>query len=485
MIGNIMHQDSEKTAIISDTEHITYGKLAKHITTHQKQLSHQLSDVKGKRVAILLENGIDFLKMFFAVSASGGIAIPLDPKWSGHQFSMVLQDCDPDLIIVHKTLQSKMPDHESWPVITMEDFIQLEPEDTKPQSGNEQDIFYIGYTSGTTGTPKGFMRTHQSWFACFEDCQHVFELQPKDYILSPGPLVHSHFLFAAVQALHMGATLNVCKSFTPQAVLQKMKEHQISVLYIVPTIFESLIQTSDEEVPSLRKIISSGAKWKKESKERVPKLFPNAEMIEFFGASELSFVTYLMPHEHEQKGETVGRTFPNVELQVKKSDGSLAKPNEIGELYVKSPWVFNGYLNRPEETANVFNNGWVTIGDLATIDEGGYLTIIGRKHNMIISGGLNIYPEEVEQVFAELPQIEEIAVLGVEDTYWGEKVVAVFTAHQNMEKESLHQHGKRFLPSYKCPKEYYVVDQLPHTSSGKVARKKVKEMLKTLTPIQS
>ncbi|KGX89454.1 AMP-binding protein [Pontibacillus marinus] len=483
MIGNIMQQYPEKTAIISDAEHITYGELTAQITTLQKQLSNQLSDLKGKRVALLLENGTDFLKMFFAVSASGGIAIPFDPKWSGRQFSMVIQDCKPDLIVVHKSLQSKLP--ESSLVITIEELNQLKAEDTKPQSGNEQDIFYIGYTSGTTGTPKGFMRTHQSWFACFADCQHVFGLQPKDHILSPGPLVHSHFLFAAVQALHMGATLHVCKSFTPQAVLQKMKEHPITVLYIVPTMFESLLQSSDEDVQSLRKIISSGAKWKKESKERAPKLFPNAQMIEFFGASELSFVTYLMPYEHAHKGETVGRVFPNVELQVKKQDGSLAKPNEIGELYVKSLWVFSGYLNRPEETAQVFQDGWVTIGDLASIDEEGYLTIIGRKHNMIISGGLNIYPEEVEQIFSELPQIEEIAVLGVEDKYWGEKVVAVLSANQPIQKESLDQHGKRFLPSYKCPKEYYVVDQLPHTSSGKVARKKVKEMLGTLTPIQS
>jgi len=485
VIGKIMHQDPEKTAIISENGDITYGELASQITTNQKRLSHQLLDLKGKRVALLLENGIDFLSMFFAVSASGGIAIPFDPKWSGHQFTMVLQDCDPDLIIVHKNLQSKIPGHENWPVVTMEHFNQIEPRDKKPQSGNEQDIFYIGYTSGTTGTPKGFMRTHQSWFACFEDCQHVFELQSQDHILSPGPLVHSHFLFAAVQALHMGATLNVCKSFTPEAVLQKMHEHSISVLYIVPTMFESLLQTSNEQVHSLRKVISSGAKWKKESKERVPKLFPNAQMIEFFGASELSFVTYLMPHEHEQKGETVGRAFPNVELQVEKSDGSLTKPNEIGQLYVKSPWVFSGYLNRPEETAKVFHDGWVTIGDLASIDEKGYVTIIGRKHNMIISGGLNIYPEEVEPVFADLPQIEEIAVLGVEDAYWGEKVVAVLSVNQPIEKESLDQYGKRYLPSYKCPKEYYVVDQLPHTSSGKVARKKVKDMLENLTPIQS
>lgn len=208
-------------------------------------------------------------------------------------------------------------------------------------------------------------------------------------------------------------------------------------------------------------------------------LFPNADIIEFYGASELSFVSYLLDSDHETKGHTVGRPFPKVQTKIIKEDGAEARQGEVGLLSVKSPWVFNGYLNLPEESKQVIHNGWATVGDLAFMDEDGYYTIVGRKHNMIISGGLNVYPEEVENVIVQFSGIMEAAVIGLPDSYWGEKVIAVVSVKENspMHEDRLLNYCKKFLPNYKCPKQLVVVKEFPYTSSGKIARSELKDEL--------
>ncbi|MGI8315245.1 AMP-binding protein [Halobacillus mangrovi] len=483
MIGDLPQTLDEKKAIICGKKNVTYAELIENQKYLEGRLKYKLKDVKNKKIAFLLENGIDFIQLFLAVCRAGGIAVPLDPKWKREQHTYVLLDSKPDLVIVHEKFKPCIVDS---PSVNLHTWEQLYGDKNLPCHDNHtsvppegNDLFYIGYTSGTTGRPKGFMRTHMSWAECFPYCSDVFHLGSEDHILSPGPLVHSHFLFAAMQTLHSGATLYLCEVFDREEVFQVLNRLPISVMYIVPTMFESLLVHKQTEFYGVKRILSSGAKWDKGSKNKVRSLFPNADIIEFYGASELSFVSYLLDRDHKAKGHTVGRPFPKVQVKIIKEDGSEVSPGEVGLLSVKSPWLFDGYLNLPEESRQVIHNGWATVGDLAFMDEDGYCTIIGRKHNMIISGGLNIYPEEVENVLIQLSEINEAAVIGIPDSYWGERVVAGVSVKENFEwnEDQVINYCKGLLPSYKCPKRLLVIEEFPYTSSGKIARRELRDKL--------
>ncbi|WP_028783929.1 AMP-binding protein [Thalassobacillus devorans] len=457
---------------------ISYRDFYQSIQSLQGKLAKKLSDIKGKRVGFLLPNSPRWLELFIAISSCGGIAIPFDPKWKLAQLYDVIGDAEPDLIIYDSIFGDRF---EKMEAVSISELEANAPADGKQGHADDHDPFYIGYTSGTTGRPKGFIRSHASWADCFSVGQEVFSLYEADRILCPGPLVHSHFLYAAVQSLHIGATLYLTDTFEAGEVWGLLQKSDITVLYIVPTMFEALNRVrKGETAPTLQALISSGAKWAEPSKQEAVQVFPNASVHEFYGASELSFVSYRNVEEALPDG-AIGTPFPEVELAIFSNEGKRVQKGEVGSLFVKSPWTFDGYLNLPEETEKVFAGDWATVGDLAFENEAGHFILVGRKQNMIISGGLNIYPEEVEQAIRKHTAIEEVVVKGVADDYWREKVVAFVTAakDESLMIEEIKAHLADFLPKYKCPKEWYELEAFPYTSSGKIARKKLQIPLRS------
>ncbi|MDQ0339331.1 acyl-CoA synthetase (AMP-forming)/AMP-acid ligase II [Caldalkalibacillus uzonensis] len=266
--------------------------------------------------------------------------------------------------------------------------------------------------------------------------------------------------------------------------LQTKADWPVSVLFIVPTMAAAIMQELEhrEEVPTahhLQKIISSGAKWQAVDKRKLGTFFPHTGLYEFYGASELSFVSVLSPQDQLSRGASVGRPFYGVEISIRNQDGQEVAPGEVGQVYVKSDMFFSGYVHDQQATQEVLQGEWATVGDVGTVDEDGYLYLVGRAKNMIISGGLNVYPEEVERVLKQLPCIEEAAVIGVPDDYWGEKVAAVvkFRTGERLEQEEIRQYVRQYLARYKCPREIIEVSTFPYTSSGKIARRKLQEMI--------
>ncbi len=462
----------DKLAIHTQDRKVNYQDLQTDIQQLTRKLNDLSGDLNGKKVGFLLRNGIPWLELFIAVSHSGGVAIPFDPKWSEVQLDRIVKDASPDLLVYDPVYLERFPLLKKTG-IELEQLLTL-PEAYQASKAAPEDLFYIGYTSGTTGEPKGFQRTHSSWADCFQEGQRIFSLSENDRILCPGPLVHSHFLYAAVQALHLGTTLYLTPAFDAYEVSEILSNERISVLYIVPTMCEAIqrITPQTQSFP-LKKLISSGAKWTYEAKKQATFLFPESSIYEFYGASELSFVSVQKFDISHNTPEAIGEPFPKVTIDVRDEDGGEVLDGEVGYLFVKSPWLFAGYFNRPEETSKVFAGPWASAGDLAYKDKQGEVILIGRSQNMIISGGLNIYPEEVEQVIKAFPGIEEAVVIGVEDNYWGEKVVAVYSQSQAVEQEHLKEHCKEHLPHYKCPKEWHVTAEFPYTTSGKAARKEV------------
>ncbi|WP_173915375.1 AMP-binding protein [Halobacillus sp. Marseille-Q1614] len=477
-IGERIRETAEnypnRIAIKSGDESITYESFYQFSRLLQEKIQSIYPNGKGRKIGFMLANGPTWLEVFIAISQSGDIALPFDPKWSDSQLENVIDDAQPDLIIYDHSFVQRLEGLQG--AVLVDDLFKHSSERGAAGPLSDKDPFYIGYTSGTTGQPKGFVRSHASWANCFSRGRDVFSIDASQQILCPGPLVHSHFLYAAVQALHIGASLHLQPSFDAEEALQLINKEEIAVMYIVPTMFEAVKRVKGvQNLSSLTTMISSGAKWPTSSKKEALQLFPQASLYEFYGASELSFVSYRLIHETTIDKESIGTPFPEVEISILREDGEPAEHGEVGQLYVKSPWVFDGYLNRPEETKQVFHGEWATVGDLAFIDEEGQIILKGRKQNMIISGGLNIYPEEVEQVILTHPAIQEAVVKGIEDDYWGEKVVAFVKVNKgnSLNFEDLKNLLISKIPKYKCPKEWVELDEFPYTSSGKIARKEL------------
>lgn len=489
-------KEPSKIAIVTKSKEITYQEFT-HLLS---QTAHALLDSRAKwqgrssggledyKVALLLHNRMEFLQYFLGTAMLGGIVVPFDPKWSNREIEIRLEQCAPDVLIIDQDYVDRItsvPPRTRLITYSEED-IRSYP-NGRPNSctiSDEAD-FYMGYTSGTTGKPKGFVRSHRSWVHSFEVCLAEFGIRAEDHIMAPGPLVHSLSLFAAVQALCIGATLHLVEKFEAGEVLGQLKQKPISIVYLVPTMLEALLveiekigmEKQDLSSGLTQTFISSGAKLLPTTKQQLETRFPQVDLYEFYGASELSFVTLLDPVENKRRPDSVGRPFHQVQVSIRKANGEETEVGEVGKLFVQSEMLFSGYYNDKEETQKVLQNGWATVGDLAKRDQNGYIYLVGREKNMIISGGLNIYPEEVEKVLKQLSYVEEAVVIGDPDSYWGEKLVALVVPKEGaiINEKAIQDYCREVLSSYKCPRQIIKVDSLAYTSSGKVSRSIVKE----------
>lgn len=465
-------QSPKRIAIKTKDEIITYEQWSKIVSLTSSWLQKQPAKKKG--IGILLPNSLPFLQIFAGAAHAGWTAVPFDIKWSLSELQDRLDICKPDLIIISdhrfKSLRSTNL------VLHMDEFLQElhgEKPSLIPPISNEEEPFYMGFTSGSTGKPKAFIRSHRSWVKSF-DCNMVdFHMKADDHVLIPGALIHSHFLYGAISTLYLGGTVYLLENFNPTMTLNILKSDPISVIYSVPTMVEAILKV-EEMITRPFKIFSSGAKWEKESKAKLQKLFPSAMLYEFYGASELSFVSVLTQKDFIQKPTSVGKPCHNVEIKVVK-DEKIAAPNEIGKIFVKSDMIFIGYLTNRDETPPRRREEWMSVGDMGYLDEDGFLYIMGRENSMILYGGINIFPEEVESVISSHPLVEEVAVIGMPDSYWGEIVTAVMKG--TGEKRELRKYCKGKLANYKIPRMWFFVDELPHTSGGKIARAEVRKML--------
>lgn len=503
-------ENPNKTAIQLKEQNITYGKLHKLINQTAHALLSLTKQARKKenthRVAFLLDNSIEFLQLFLAAAKIGWIAVPLDTKWNKHEIETIMEKAHPDVLITQEKYVDKLSNISSdFPFIIIERngessklsgntrvpfkqlvHQQLDCEPSIPKVSKHAP-FYMGFTSGTTGTPKAYTRSHHSWVESFNGSHVEFGLDSNDHVLVPGPLVHSLFLYASIHTLSIGGTVHLLEKFSAPKVVEALSERAITVVYGVPTMFEAIFhfihKHSEYRKPPthFRTIISSGAKWSPVSKQQFASIFPDVSLFEFYGASELSFVTVLDPKGNAEKPDSVGRPFHHVKISLRDAEGKKVKPGEVGKLYIHSKMVFSGYDQNEAETKRVLQDGWATVGDFARQDEEGYIYIVGREKNMIIYGGLNVFPEEVETVLLQLPDINEAAVVGVSDEYWGEKIVAFikFKEGKQLKKREIQSFCRKQLAHYKCPREVIFVHTFPYTSSGKIARNTLKEWIET------
>jgi long-chain acyl-CoA synthetase len=465
-----------KLAIETPYEKVNYQKWYELVCQTANWLDSL--EVSRKTVGILLPNGIPFVQLFAGASMSGWIAVPFDPKWTEAELHKRLTLSQPSVFIttdeVFQQFRHLHPAIMRWDDCILK--IEEQPVERNHQLPLENLPFYMGFTSGTTGEPKAFIRSQASWAASF-DCNRVdFQIGSRDIALIPGSLIYSHFLYGVISTLYLGGTVYLLEKFSPSQTIEMIKTEPITVVYLVPTMISALLEQGQSIEKSI-KVLSSGAKWEVHSKQQFRKLFPNLKMFEFYGASELSFVTILTDEDSYFKPGSVGRPCYNVDIQIRGENSMPARPNETGKIYVRSKMVFIGYLNGDSVESIEEKNGWVTVHDMGYLDDDGFLYIKGREKNMILYGGINIFPEEIEKVITTHPDVNEAAVVGLSDSYWGQITAAVIQGRaSSLELKRLCRNN---LASYKVPRKWIFVDEMPHTSSGKIARAKLKELLES------
>ncbi|MEI4789204.1 AMP-binding protein [Bacillus sp. FJAT-53060] len=457
-------------AIIDEKESITYQEWHERVETSAqwlKETAHQ-----QKRVAFLLSNGVPFLQMFAGAAAAGWTAVPLDPRWRHVECVEKLLLSQSDLVIIDDRFMKRFEKNKlDMPVFSLSEWeermnlmttVQTNKHDTK-----EDPVFYMGFTSGSTGSPKAFIRRQHSWIESFQMTASAFGITHKDHVLILGTLLSSHFLYGAISTLYFGGTVTLLEKFSPVKGKKVLEREGITAIYTVPTMTESLLKIDAfGDHPLL--VISSGADWGISSKKQLVTNYPHVTFFDFYGTSELSFVSYLSSDDFLQKPHSVGRPFSTVQVEVRSADQTICQPYETGRIYVKSPMSFSGYLHEgkpPQE--------WLTVYDMGWLDEDGYLYMSGRENGMIVYGGLNIFPEEIERVLNKQPEVERSIVIGLPDPYWGEIPVAIIEKVQ--QTKTIREAVKEKLASYKVPKKWLVIDQMIETSGGKIARASMKK----------
>jgi acyl-CoA synthetase (AMP-forming)/AMP-acid ligase II len=418
----------------------------------------------GDRVAIRLANGADWCIAFFAIQMAGAVAVPVNTRFTESEIEYVVKDSGSKYVCLPG---QPLPKGDSLVVENLE----------------QKDVAAIFYTSGTTGFPKGAMTTHEGFLSNIENARRV-SLLPFDgstRTLVSVPLFHvtgcnSQFLVSCEGG---GATV-IMPAFNVQSFLKLIEEEGINALTSVPAVYWLAInQANFREIntAAIIRVSYGGAPIAPDLVGRIIEAFPNARVGNGFGLTETSSVATFLPHEYARlRPETVGFACPVVDLKL---DGVMPG-SDVGELLVRGPNVVKGYWNKPEATAETFAGGWLRTGDMARLDEQGFVQIVDRKKDMVNRGGENVYCVEVENALAAHPAVFEVAVVGVPDKMMGEKVGAavVLKPSATAEASDILQFARAHLADFKVP-QYLVLrtETLPRNPGGKILKKQLRENL--------
>lgn len=443
-----------------------------------------LGAAAGERVACLLGNRVEFLEAFLGTVRLGGVFVPVNTRLRPPEIARVIGDADARVVVTdagHRHLLDRVSGRE---VVEVDGWDGLPAGDldgvTMP---GPEDLVAILYTSGTTGRPKGAAFTHGAFFHTAVNQSLALELTPEDRHLVVSPLSFTGGLLTSVQpALFSGGTILLEPDFTPERLLSRMREEGATVFMAVPTMLSLLLDSpafSPEAFKTIRYLGSGSAPAPLPLMRRYLEF--GVGIAHAYGLTEGGgLATQLLPSEAWEHLGSAGRACAFVELRVVDSAGRPAAAGTVGEIWQRGPSSTRGYWRNPEETARLITeDGWVRTGDLGRLDEDGYLTVVGRTKDVVITGGMNVYPADVESVVAAHPSVLEAAVVGVPHPVYGETVAAVVVPRtgRTLELEELREFCRPRLADYKVPRLLRIVGSLPRTASGKVLKSRLRDDL--------
>ena len=448
--------------------------------------------VEGDRIAVQVDKSVEKLILYLAALRMGAIFLPLNTAYTLNELDFFIGDAQPSLIVCGTSLENSIKAiARKAKVLTLDaDGTGSLPASTKEQSDSFEtvaraadDLAAILYTSGTTGRSKGAMLSHENLASNVKALYKVWQFSEDDVLLHALPIFHTHGLFVACNlTFFSGASMIFFTKFDADKLLAQMP--RATVLMGVPTFYTRLLDHSEftyELASSMRLFISGSAPMTVEVHKRFTERTDKV-VLERYGMTEISMCCS-NPCEGERRQGTVGHPLPGVKVRVAHPEtGERLNANEVGVLEVKGPNVFKGYWQLPEKTAQEFrDDGFFITGDLVTRSQDGYVTIVGRSKDLIISGGFNVYPKEIEQVLDELEGIKESAVIGVPHPEWGEGVVAAIVPEgESLSEAEMMDILKNNLAAYKLPKRFVYVDELPRNSMAKVQKQVLRNEFKTL-----
>ncbi len=459
-----------------------YEELAQESLKWWKYLEEEGIE-KGDRVAILAENSIDLFPILFACGLGGFIYVPLNWRLSKPELSAILEDCTPSILITDKKYSSigkEIFDGKLVPIHPNLDFSPIEY--LLNSEWLSTDPWLMIYTGGTMGKPKGVLLSYDAvnWNAI--NTILSWNLSVEDCTINYMPLFHTGGLNAlSMPILMCGGTVVIGNKFDPEEAIRAVDDFQSTISLFVPTMYQAMIETEYFRMatfPTVKVFLSGGAPCPK----TIYSCFINKglKFKEGYGLTEAGPNNfYIDPADAAQKNGSVGKSMLFNSIQILDESGVTCAIGEVGELYIKGKHMFTKYWNNPEETNRTVVSGWLKTGDLAKMDGDGDVFIVGRRKDMIITGGENVYPLEVEQCIIVHPKVSEVAVVGLNDAKWGEVVTACIVSSENsLEFEKEIQHLCRTqLGAYKVPKKIYFVDELPKTHVGKIDKKQLVERL--------
>ncbi len=513
----------DRDAIFFLGRRLTFRKLLEEVYRFANALK-ELGVQKGERVGIMLPNSPQAVIAYYATLFVGGIVVQFNPMYTERELEHQLVDSEAETMIcldlnynkvasvrahtrLKRVIVTSIKDYLSFPknwlysLKTLKDGTRVKipygkdvyafsslmakalptPVTSPYESGD--DLALLQYTGGTTGLAKGAMLTHRNLVVnCCQVEAWMYQAERgKEKVLGVLPFFHVYGMTVVMNyAVRMAATLILVPRFDRDLILKLINKHRPTLFPGAPTMYVGLInhpKISNFNLSSIRACLSGSAPLPLEVQEKFEKL-TGGLLIEGYGMTETSPVTHANLVWDRVKSGTIGLPWPDTDCRIVDPEtGEVLPPGQLGELQVKGPQVMKGYWKRPEETEKVLKDGWFSTGDIARMDEDGYFYIVDRKKDVIIAGGFNIYPREVEEVLFEHPAVQEAAVVGVPDAYRGETVKAfiVLKEGHQVTQEELDRFCREKLAAYKVPRLYEFRDELPKSSVGKVLRRVLKE----------
>lgn len=497
LITRSSHYFPERTAFVIDGQAISYRNLNRRINKLANALL-SLGLKKAERVGLLFHNSLAYLESYLALYKAGLVWLRLNARLHPSEVKAMIQDSGAQVLIHGPEFVEaveKISPEVRWlikkgkgPGKEYEDFIQKGSEEEPKVDVTLDDLSDFWYTSGTTGAPKGIMLTHRNILTCTQLllCD-VYDISHEDKLLTVGALSHAGSV-RILPFLVRGATNYLHSHFDPVKAFKEIQESRITDLSTVPTLLIALMDHPERprfNFTSLKRITYAGSPMPVERIKEALSLFGPVLDQSYGQAESIITITHLSRKEHIVNGDpdrerrlaSVGREYPGVQVKVVDDNDQPLRPGEIGEVITRSDLLMRGYWNQPDKTEEALRGGWLHTGDIGYLDEGGYLFLVDRKHDMIITGGLNVYPREVEEILSAHPAVAQVAVFGTTDSFWGEAITAAVVARKGMKVtvEELMEFSKERLAGYKRPKKIYFLEDLPKNLYGKVMRKELKK----------
>ena len=497
---------ADKLALKDNKRSFTYAQTNRRVN----QLAHGLLGLglsKGDKVAVFMDNCIEIIELYLATAKTGIVIVPINFRLVGPEVEYIVNNADARAMVVEaqftkvidpikKDLTNIAGNHyvvvggEADGYMEYEGFIAAAGSDAEPTADlSPEDTWILIYTSGTTGKPKGVIRSHESHIAFYLINGLEMGFGESDYCLNIMPLCHINSTFYTFIFLYIGGSVYVhpALAFRAPELLRIVEAERITFISLIPTHYNLILNEAGAErqcdVGSIRKLLCSSAPVRRKMKREIMSFFPNAELYEGYGSTEAGCVTVLKPEDQMTKTGSIGREALGTDLvKILDGEGNEVPTGEVGEIFSRGPMLFDEYYKLPEKTADAFKGGWFSAGDMGKKDEDGYCYIVDRKDNMIITGGENVYPSEVEEAVSSHECVFDCACIGLPDEKWGERIVAVVTLKDGVDEKSVSQEDiqtccRERLAGYKRPKDVVFIknDEMPRTATGKILHRKLKD----------